>query len=67
MKTVEYKYDVGDQVYIRDTSDIHGRVTGMCTRVWGATYCVCWWQDGRRYDEWLHDWEIESQEERKHR
>jgi hypothetical protein len=60
MKTVEFNHDIGDLVRIKDYHDIKGRVIGLCARVYGLTYYVCWWQDGKRYDEWLHDWEIEG-------
>lgn len=60
MKTVEFVHDIGDQVVIADYPDIKARVVGQCVRVCGVTYCVCWWQDGRRLEEWLHDWEIVS-------
>ena len=60
MKTVEFAHDIGDLIRVKDYPDITGRVTGQCARVWGTTYNVCWWQDGRRHDEWLHDWEIEK-------
>lgn len=60
MKTVEFTYDIGDCVHVADYPDIKGRVVGLCVRVWGTTYCVCWWQDGKRFEEWMHEWEIES-------
>lgn len=53
-----FKYEIGDKVHIADYPEIQGRITGMCVRAWGDTYAVCWWQDGRRYDEWLHEREI---------
>lgn len=59
MHTVEFAYAVGNLVRISNAPDITGRVVGLCIRVWGTTYCVCWWQDGKRFEEWLHDWEIE--------
>jgi hypothetical protein len=60
MKTVEFAHDIGDQVCITDYPDIKGRVIGIALRVVGITYYVCWWQDGNRKDEWLHEWEIRA-------
>lgn len=57
-KTVIFDYSIDQQVCIKDYPDIIGRVVGQCVRVWGTTYCVIWWQDGKRLEEWLHDWEI---------
>jgi len=58
MKTVEFAYNIEDRVHIADYPDILGRVVGMCIRVWGITYAVVWWNEGRRHEEWLHDWEL---------
>lgn len=58
-RQIEFEYGLGDQVRIRDYPDITARVVGLCLRVWGKTYCVCWWDSGKRYEEWVHDWEIE--------
>ncbi len=60
MKPVEFAYEIEQHVRIKDYPDIQGRVVGMCVRVWGLTYAVCWWQEGRRLEEWLHEWEIEA-------
>ncbi len=65
MKTVEFAYDIGDTVHVADYPDIRGHVVGLCVRVWGTTYCVCWWQDGKRLEEWLHDWELEPMKSKK--
>lgn len=59
-RLVEFKFDIGDAVCIADSPDICGRVLGMCLQREGVTYRVCWWQDGKRFDEWVHEWEIEG-------
>lgn len=60
-KTVQFEFDIGDKVKIADSHDITGRVVGQCVRIWGTTYCVAWWDSGKRFEEWLHDWEIASE------
>lgn len=57
--TVEFPCKIGDEVRVRDVPDLKGRVVGLCQRVWGTTIAVIWWQDGRRHEEWLHDWEVQ--------
>lgn len=59
MTTIDFAFNIGDHVRIVDYPDIQGRITGLCIRAYGKTYYVCWWQDGKRFDEWLHEWEIE--------
>ena len=58
MIAVEFQHKIGDRVHIADYTDIKGRVVGLCVRVSGTTYCVCWWHDGNRKEEWVHDWEV---------
>jgi hypothetical protein len=57
--SVDFKYTIGDLVRVKDSPDIHGRIVGLCLRIYGETYCFCWWQDGKRLEEWVHDWEVE--------
>lgn len=56
--TVVFPCKIGDEVRVRDVPELKGRVVGLCQRVWGTTVAVIWWQDGRRHEEWLHDWEV---------
>lgn len=57
--TVEFPCKIGDEVRVRDVPDLKGRVVGLCKQVHGITLRVVWWQDGRRHDEWMHDWEVQ--------
>lgn len=56
--TITFPCGIGDRVTIADWPDIKGHVVGVCRRVWGNTICVAWWADGRRQEEWMHDWEV---------
>lgn len=55
---VEFEHGIGDRVVVTHAGDIEGRVSGMSMNVNGIMYRVVWWQDGRRIDEWLFEWEI---------
>lgn len=58
MNTLAHEFDIGDKVAIAASPDIKGHVVGICKRIYGMTYCVCWWIDGKRNEEWLHEREI---------
>ena len=60
--TVIFSHSIGDKVMINDYPDIHGRVTGMSHKQIGNQYYVCWWDCGKRYDEWLNEWEIKEKQ-----
>lgn len=57
--TVVFPCKIGDEVRVRDVPELKGRVVGLCKQVHGITLRVVWWQDGRRNDEWMHDWELQ--------
>lgn len=56
---VTYKYGPGDKVKILAV-DMIGQVDSLCTSKSGNTYRVVFWNDGRRYSEWMYEWEIEK-------
>jgi len=58
MTTIDFEYGIGDKVEIATVKDIYGHVIGMTLNRNGITYHVCWWADGKRFDEWLCDFEL---------
>lgn len=56
---VNYKYDLGDKVKIIAV-DMPGQVDSLCTSESGNTYRVVFWNNGRRYSDWMYDWEIQK-------
>ena len=55
---VEFAYAIGDKVEIATVKGITGHVIGLSMQSHGKAYRVCWWQDGKRCDEWLLDFEL---------
>lgn len=66
MKQVTYEYGLSDKVTIRAV-DMPGRVDSLSTSEGGHTYRVVYWNDGKRYSEWMYGWEIEKRPQRKRR
>lgn len=59
MKTVEFKYDVAESVYIK-AIEMRGTIDALCLDVNGIQYRVIYWFNGTRSATWLYDWEIEK-------
>lgn len=57
MNRVTYKYGPGDRVKILAV-DMIGQVDSLSTNQDGNKYRVVFWNNGRRYSEWMYDWEI---------
>ena len=55
---VRFRYIIDQQVHLVELNR-DGRVNGQCVRQWGITYSVVYWYDGKRYEEWVYDHEIE--------
>lgn len=62
-RIVKFAFDIGDEVAIKGldakTSHKSGRVAGLCMQKEGKTYRIVWWMDGKRFDEWMQEWELE--------
>jgi len=58
MRTVNYKYDIGERVRIIDV-EAFGRVDSLSTDIRGELYRVVFWMNGNRQNAWMYDWELE--------
>ena len=58
MRTVQFKYDIGDTVKVRDIG-MAGRVDSLSLDSNGELYRVVYWNDGTRNQVWMYDWELE--------
>ena len=58
MRTVQFKYDIGDTVKVRDIG-MAGRVDALSLDSNGELYRVVYWNDGNRNQVWMYDWELE--------
>jgi hypothetical protein len=58
-QNVRYAYAIGDHVRICATEH-PGQVTGLLTDSNGPQYRVVWWNNGERKQEWLYEYEVES-------
>ena len=56
-KVVEFDYDIGEEVGIRDINRT-GRIDAMKREKRGFMYRVVYWNDGERRVDWLYDWEL---------
>ena len=57
MKTVKFKYDIGDRVRV-EAVEMCGRIEALMADIQGNMYRVLYWNDGQRYSQWVYDWEI---------
>ena len=64
MIKVEFKYDIGDKVKVKDIT-VNGRVTGLLKDDEGIQYRVAYWYNGERKSTWMFDWEIEESTDEK--
>ena len=60
MTQVSFEYAVGDHVLVIHAGDIPARVSALKLEYSGRQYRVIWWQDGRRYEDWMLEWEIKK-------
>ena len=58
MKTVNFEYDIGDTVKVRDIG-MAGRVDALSLDSNGELYRVVYWNDGNRNQVWMYAWELE--------
>ena len=57
MKT-DFVFNIGEKVKI-SAIDMKGRVDAMMVDSEGQRFRVIYWNEGRRYSEWMYEWEIE--------
>jgi hypothetical protein len=57
MKTVNFKYAIGDSVKILAIT-MKGRVDSLLLDSNGEMYRVVYWNNGDRNQVWMYDWEI---------
>ena len=57
MRTVKFKYNIGDRVHVIAV-EMAGRVDAMIFDHSGGQYRVIYWHNGERYAIWMYDWEI---------
>jgi len=57
MKTIKFKYDIADKVFIFEISR-PGIVEALLVDGLGEQYKVAYWHEGVRRAEWLYDWEL---------
>lgn len=57
---MDFAFTIGDHVLITDTKNITGRICGMCNKSGIVSYQITYWNEGKRYDEWLLEWELED-------
>jgi len=59
-RVVEFKHDISDEVKVPiGKAYIHGRISQMSICVSGLKYCVVYWADGDRVEQWLYEWELD--------
>ena len=58
MKHVEFKYDIGDEVKITAIG-LRGTIDSLLWSIYSQKYCVIYWCNGTRHDEWMYVFEIE--------
>lgn len=56
-RTVNFKYDIGEEVRVLPLN-MSGRVDALQINIDGPKYGIVYWNDGKRYCEWLYEWEI---------
>lgn len=56
-KVVEFDYNIGEEVGIRDINRT-GRIDAQKRAKSGLMYRVIYWNDGERRVDWLYDWEL---------
>lgn len=54
---VDFKYMIGQKVIIT-AIDRPGTVTSMAIDENGMMIRVVYWESGKRYSEWMYEWEI---------
>lgn len=59
MKTIEFAYDVGDEVKIK-TVGLWGTIDSMSFDSLGKQYRIVFWANSARSTVWMYDWEIEA-------
>lgn len=64
MKTIEFQYDIGDNIKIK-AIEIEGRIDAMLFDSGGCQYRVIYWYDGKRNQLWLYEWETEKDTKKK--
>jgi len=57
MKTVKFKYDLKQMVFIKEISR-PGIVDALLVDCLGEQYKISYWHEGARRGEWLYDWEL---------
>jgi len=57
MKTVNFKYDIGDSVKILAITML-GRIDSLSLDSNGEMYRVVFWNDGIRNQIWMYEWEF---------
>jgi len=63
MKTVKYKFDIKDRVEIIEIKRT-GMVTGLSMNEYGQQYQIVYWDNAKRYSEWMYDWELKKAREK---
>ena len=59
MKTVNFKYDIGESVKILDINTI-GQIDSLSISIDGEMYRVVFWINGNRNQIWMYEWELTS-------
>ena len=57
MRTVNFKYNIGDTVKVLDIA-MMGRVDSLALDTNGEMYRVVFWNNGDRNQIWMYDWEL---------
>ena len=60
MTTITFAHDIGDTVEVVHVKGITGIVTVLRMSERGAYYLVVWWHEGRRFEEWVAEFEIKE-------
>lgn len=59
MNTIIFEFKMQQRVKIVDI-DMVGTIDGMMHDSRGNRYRVIFWNDGKRYAEWLYGWELSA-------
>jgi len=63
MKTVNFKYDIGDSVKILAITML-GRIDSLSLDSNGEMYRVVFWNNGNRNQIWMYEWELAPENEK---
>ena len=60
MTTITFDYSIGETVEVAHVKGISGVVIVLRASERGNYYLVVWWHEGRRFEEWLAEFEIKA-------